>query len=355
MDVLDVWFDSGSSLKAVYPELDQADLYLEGTDQHRGWFQSSALVHYALYGKLPFKAVTTHGFVTEKYQKLSKSAGNGNFLPDLVSKYGVDSLRYWVASNMSFGDLELTQNNLARSSAAYDKVRNTLRFGMSNLENQVVNELAVLRPFDRYVLSQTEDLYQSFKTRNYNVLMLMNHCTWLSNFYFSTIKDALYCDSKNSANRQAVILTLSKLTKMLLLLIYPAFPFLVAEADQHGFNKEYCLQNLDTSDLGYWEFVEDEREEILKDFEVVRQVNGWHMEEVVVRYNSLLPVDWKMLLGCAKFENWESDGVNIKIASDMKKCLRCRTYHATTNQNELCDRCEHVESEFGVVDDTKLP
>ena len=187
------------------------------------------------------------------------------------------------------------------------------------------------------------------------MLLLSTHCTWLSNFYFSTIKDTLYCDSQHDTNRQAVLLTLSKLAKMLLLLAYPVFPFLVAEASECGFNPEYCLDDLDKSDLGYWEFVEDEREEILKSFEVVRQVNGWHMDEVVVRYNSLLPVDWKMLLGCAKFENWECDSLNIEVASDMKKCLRCRTYHATTNQNELCDRCEHVESEFGDVDDTELP
>lgn len=355
MDVLDVWFDSGSSFKAVYPELDQADLYLEGSDQHRGWFQSSALLHYALYGKLPFKSVVTHGFVTEKFQKLSKSSGNGDFLPSLVDKYGVDSLRFWVGSNTKFGDLELTSSNLDRSQQAYDKVRNTLRFCMSNLENETVNENAELRPLDRYVLSKFDDLYQSFKDNEYNVLFLVQYTNWLSNFYLSTIKDTLYCDSKTSERRQSVVLTLSKLTKVFLLLAYPVFPFLVAEARENGFEMEYCLADLDRSNLGYWEFVEDERDELLKAFEQVRQLKGWKMEEVTARFNSLLPVDWKDLLGCAKVELWDHKTINFDVDPEMKKCLRCRTYCVTTNDDELCDRCEHVESEFGDHNDSELP
>lgn len=352
MDVLDVWFDSGSSLKAVYPNLEQADLYLEGSDQHRGWFQSSALIHYALYGNLPFKKVVTHGFVTEKFRKLSKSAGNGDFLPELLSKYGADSLRYWVASNVNYGDLELTSNNLERTQQSYDKVRNTLRFCMSNLENETVDGDAELLPLDLYVLSKTDELYNQFKNDQYNVILLSNHCSWLSTFYFTTIKDTLYCDSKTNSRRRAVLLTLNKLTKMLLFLSYPVFPFLVAEASEYGFEKEYCLEGMDFSNLGYWEFVEDELDEILKAFESVRQDKGWNMDQVTIRFNTVFTqVDWKTLLGCAKVELWDVKSLNIDLDTSMKKCLRCRTYCVTTNQNDLCDRCDDAESEFGEAND----
>ena len=348
MDVLDVWFDSGSSLKAVYPDVDQADLYLEGTDQHRGWFQSSALVHYALYDKLPYKNVYTHGFVLQKNEKMSKSSGKENNLAKMLEVYGADVLRYWILSGQSNSDVNFNDEYLRQSQTNYDKVRNTLRFCLSNLENVEVNQEAVLRPVDRYVLSLAAGLVEDQKSSKMpSVAKTLMFSRWVSEFYFTQVKDTLYCDSLTDPNREAVVLTLDKMAKTMLYVLEPSLPFLVEEARQYGFNPEYCLDNVDFTNLGYWEFVEQERDEVLKWFEDQRETNKWQMEQMVVSFKSPLPVDWKAVLGCAEYHN---EMVNYRTVHfevyDGQKCLRCRTYHAKVNVDDLCQRCEEVENEF---------
>lgn len=348
MDVLDVWFDSGSSLKAVYPSVDQADLYVEGTDQHRGWFQSSALLHYGLYGIMPYKQVHTHGFVQYRGNKLSKSAGDGESLSKLMSKYGPDVLRMWVTSSMQYGDVEYSEDRFDQAQTSYDKVRNTLRFCFSNLENQTVDDAVELRPMDRYVLLKTKELLDKFQDpTDVASYKLVRHCNWLSKFYFAKMKDALYCESEHSLKRKAVLKTLDKLSKSLLLLASPFVPFLVAEAANYGFRPSQCLDDVDFSNLGYWEFVEDEMEEVEKAFEQVRQLKGWTMEQTVVTFNSLLPVDWKEVLGCADVYHPEQIQYTSFDLYEGLKCLRCRTYCATVNADDLCQRCEDVENEYG--------
>lgn len=349
MDVLDVWFDSGSSLKAVYPEVDQADVYFEGTDQHRGWFQSSALVHYALYGKLPYKSVYTHGFVLQKKQKLSKSSGNGNFLGDVLNKYGPDVLRLWLLNGDPFSDCTFDEQQLEQSKNHYDKVRNTVRFCLSNLNGQKVDDQVTLRPVDQYVLSKANELVNKQKKFGGPApRYLVNYCKWVSEFYFTQVKDSLYCDSENSQDRKAVLLTLSKLVNTLLYVMEPTMPFLVAEAAEFGGKVEYCLEDLDESNLGYWEYAENEREEALKYFEEFRKETGLQMDQVTVCFESLLPVDWKTLLGCAEYRNEMVNNRTVYFEKyEGEKCLRCRTYYAKVNPDNLCQRCEEVENEYG--------
>lgn len=348
MDVLDVWFDSGSSLKAVYPDVDQADMYLEGTDQHRGWFQSSALLHYALYGKLPYKQVVTHGFVLQKRAKLSKSAGNGNFLGSMLDKYGADVMRFWLLNGSPYTDFEYDEEHLKQAQAQYDKVRNTLRFCLSNLNDQVVDDQAQLLPVDLYVLQKAKELVDYGRSQTTPVASAaLKFARWVSEFYFTQVKDTLYCDSVNSPRRKAVLVTLDKLAKTLLYVMSPVTPFLVAEAEHFGFKPELCVDDFDFSNLGYWEFVENERDEVLKQFEDQRAENNWQMERMVVCFESPLPVDWKAVLGCAEYRNEKvgTQVVHFEVYGG-QKCLRCRTYHAKVSADELCQRCEEVEDEF---------
>ncbi|MCK9529469.1 MAG: class I tRNA ligase family protein [Gammaproteobacteria bacterium] len=349
MDVLDVWFDSGSSLKAVYPDVDRADMYLEGTDQHRGWFQSSALVHYALYGKLPFKNVFTHGFVLQRRQKMSKSVGNGGGLPDLLEKYGADVMRLWLLSGFADSDVEFDEEKLKQTQANYDKVRNTVRFCLANLNGEVVNQSAELLPVDRYVLYKAKELVQSQCGGTFpTVRKALAYVRWVSEFYFTQVKDSLYCDSKGSNRRQAVLYTLDRLVRTLLYVMEPTTPFLVAEVSQYGFDPSYCLNDLDCENLGYWEFVENERDEVLKAFEDQRSEQKWQMEQMVVCFKSPLPVDWKEVLGCAQYKNEQvgTRTVHFEVYNG-EKCLRCRTYYAKVNDKDMCQRCEDVENEYG--------
>lgn len=347
MDVLDVWFDSGSSLQTVYPDLDQADLYLEGSDQHRGWFQSSALIHYALTGNLPFKAVYTHGFVTQNKMKMSKSLGSSkNSLNELLEHYGADVLRLLVSRSRTHNDIEITTDTLETSRNSYNKIRNTLRFCYGNLNGQTINRSVELRPFDLWALYKTRELlYDVDGYDHLSVLQIEQHCNWLSSVYFTAIKDSLYCDSKNSNDRQAILLTLDVLSRALLMLVSHLTPFMVEESRLLGFVPENLLDQFDYSNLGYWPFVEQELEEAKKAFEFTRTNKGWVMEEMTFRFKSNMPVDWKYLLGCAQYENRDYRGYHIE-PFEGKKCLRCRSYHATVNSDELCQRCEDVENEF---------
>ena len=136
--ILDVWFDSGSSHVYVLKNnqiKDKADLYLEGSDQHRGWFQTSLLESCANYGESPFKAVLTHGFVIdENGRKMSKSLGNVILPSEIIKKYGVDILRIWVANSNTNEDVKISFENLERQSENYRKIRNTIRFILGNMK-----------------------------------------------------------------------------------------------------------------------------------------------------------------------------------------------------------------------------
>ncbi|MBL1241616.1 MAG: class I tRNA ligase family protein, partial [OCS116 cluster bacterium] len=218
MDILDVWFDSGSThafvLEAREDHLWPADLYLEGTDQHRGWFQSSLMNGIGTRGAAPYKAVLTHGFVNDKHgKKMSKSLGNGMDPVKMANSQGADILRLWVGSTDYTDNTRLGDEAIKTTMDSYRKLRNTLRFLLGNISdfNEAERlDFAEMPELERYILGRlhaldkqvrTAYMEYDFKTVSQQVL---NFCAFdLSAFYFDIRKDALYCDSPDSINRRA--------------------------------------------------------------------------------------------------------------------------------------------------------
>jgi isoleucyl-tRNA synthetase len=240
-DILDVWFDSGVSFAAVveadHGEGVRADLYLEGSDQHRGWFHSALLASVATRGRAPYEAVLTHGFVLDgKGRKMSKSMGNVVAPQQVLKKYGADILRLWVASEDYRDDVSISEEILGRQADSYRRVRNTARNLLGNLSDfdPAIDSLdfADLTEIDRWILAR---LHQ-FVTRctaayeNYEfhlvVHALNNFCSVdLSSLYFDILKDRLYCGGRSSHERRssqtAMFIVLSTLTRV----IAPILPF----------------------------------------------------------------------------------------------------------------------------------
>jgi isoleucyl-tRNA synthetase len=270
-DIMDVWFDSGSSHAAVCsqrPELKwPADLYLEGSDQHRGWFQSSLLTSVAAYGQAPFAAVLTHGFVVDgEGRKMSKSLGNVIAPDEVINKYGADILRLWVASADYRGDVSISPTILEQMSEVYRRIRNTARFMLSNLgdfssEDRVSYE--ELPELDRWALMRAEQLRarvaQAYRDYEFHVLhqAVHNFCTVdMGGFYLDVIKDALYCDAANSQRRKAAQTTLADLLLTLVELVAPVLPFTAEEI------WEYLPQEMRTAESVHfvrWRELDDKR------------------------------------------------------------------------------------------------
>ena len=247
LDILDVWFESGASYAFVLeqrPELTfPADLYLEGSDQHRGWFQSSLLVSCATRNKAPYKAVMTHGFVVnDQGHKLSKSSGNALTVEEILEKHGADILRLLVAGTDTSEDLRLSTDSLKRQEEIYRKVRNTFRYLLGNLQDFQAKDCVSydkLPDLEKWVLGrlfilQTQ-IVEGLNTYNYHILFgnLYNFCVNdLSAFYFDIRKDSLYCDSRSSPKYQAVLTVLHHVFQYLCLWLSPIISFTAEEAWQ---------------------------------------------------------------------------------------------------------------------------
>ena len=243
-DILDVWFDSGSTWNSVLKSRNydagkyQADLYVEGSDQHRGWFQSSLFLSCAVEHKAPYRGVLTHGFtVDEKGEKMSKSKGNV-IAPDKVLKeYGSEILRLWVASSDYQGDLKISDGILKQISENYRKLRNTFRIMLAN-----INDLETLTPYeemgalDKWILNVAKrvlgDVHKSFSEYNFvhGMSMLNNFiANELSGMYIDMTKDSLYCNAKNDPRRMASQSAMAMITKSLLLLMAPVLTYTADE------------------------------------------------------------------------------------------------------------------------------
>jgi isoleucyl-tRNA synthetase len=252
-DILDVWFDSGVSHLAVlrhgeWPELRRpegeipADLYVEGHDQHRGWFQSSLLTSVALYGDAPYRGVVTHGFVVDvsSGKKMSKSVGNVIEPRELIPKYGADVIRLWVASADYRDDDPISEEILARCAEAYRKIRNTARYLISNLYDfdPGVNEVdpADLLPIDRWALGETKRLSarvsDAYRGYEFHLVYhsLVNFCaTTLSAFYLDVLKDRLYASPAGSRERRSAQTAMSRIGRCIATLAAPVMPFTAEE------------------------------------------------------------------------------------------------------------------------------
>ncbi len=240
-DILDVWFESGASHLAVLmenPELSfPADLYLEGSDQHRGWFQSSLLVSCGMSGRAPYQAVLTHGFIVDgEGKKMSKSLGNVISPLDIMKQYGADILRLWLISSDTFDDIRMSQDSLARLSEGYRKIRNTFRFLLGNLNGfdpeKDTLSYEKLWEVDRWALSKLEVLkeevsaaYESFHFhRVYHAVY--NFCvSEMSSFYLDVLKDRLYTDSRKSVSGRSCRTVLYEIVTALAKVMAPILSF----------------------------------------------------------------------------------------------------------------------------------
>jgi len=379
-DILDVWFDSGSTWQAVlkskifdagkYP----ADLYLEGSDQHRGWFQSSLLVSSAIWHKAPFKAILTHGFtVDEKGEKMSKSKGNVVAPQDVAKKFGVEILRLWVAMSDYQSDLKISENILKQIAEQYRKLRNTFRFMLANINDleSINEEFGVLDKWilnkAKKVLDETEVNFKNYEfSKGFNIL---NHfiVNEFSGIYLDVCKDRLYCDALNDPHRRASQSAMALIAKTLLTLIAPVLTYTADEIVEHA-PKVLKEDNEDIFDFEY-----EKLPEIRSDFdeeymlEARRKFNEIvdnlkkdkiikNSLELVIKTDSKkvleLPEtereDWFIVsgvdseIGSEILGDFEVDGDKFEIKrAKLYKCPRCWKYKAKTTDG-LCDRCKKV-------------
>ncbi len=249
-DIVEVWFDSGATHSYVLEKRKDliwpASMYLEGSDQHRGWFHSSLLESCGTRGKAPFKSILTHGFVVDgKGLKMSKSTGNIIAPEDILKKYGADILRTWVAASDYAEDLRLDYSILEQHAESYRKIRNTFRFLLGNLKDKKNNfdfnsqEVEKWPELERVILHQVFLLNQNFKNyfKEYNFHKLYkelaNFCSLeLSAFYFDIRKDTLYCDDFSSSKRKSSINLLGLILDILLKWFAPILAFTTEEIYQ---------------------------------------------------------------------------------------------------------------------------
>jgi isoleucyl-tRNA synthetase len=247
MDIVDVWFESGSTHAFVLGEMGgrglpaKADLYLEGSDQHRGWFQSSLLESVGTRGEAPFKAILTHGFVLdEQGRKMSKSLGNVVAPQEVVSKTGADILRLWVMNTDVTEDQRIGKNILDQQAELYRRIRNTLRWLLGNLDGFDASETLPhdqLPELERWVLHRLTELdaklRQAQRDHDWSGVYPEIHafCSAdLSAFYFDIRKDSLYCDAKDSLRRRAARTVIDQLHRCLTAWLAPVLVFTAEEA-----------------------------------------------------------------------------------------------------------------------------
>ena len=244
-DILDVWFDSGSSHAAVLGQREDlpwpADVYLEGSDQHRGWFHSSLLIGVATRGRAPYKQVVTHGFTVDAQgRKISKSLGNDVDTQKLIQQYGAEILRLWTVMVDYREDMRYSEEMIQRVAEAYRKVRNTCRYLLSNLDGfdavQGVVPEAQMEEIDRYALARHRQVVQrlrdAYEAFEFHVVyhQLVQYCaTDLSAFYLDVLKDRLYCEPRHSQRRRSAQSVLLRIVDDLARLMAPVLPYTADE------------------------------------------------------------------------------------------------------------------------------
>ncbi|MEG6616464.1 isoleucine--tRNA ligase [Peptococcaceae bacterium 1198_IL3148] len=399
-DIMDVWFDSGSSHKGVldqpdlWPELRwPADLYLEGSDQHRGWFNSSLSTAIAVDGEPPYKAVLTHGFlVDEKGRKMSKSLGNVVDPLKVIKQMGADILRLWVASAEYRSDLAVSDNILKQTTEAYRKIRNTIRFLLGNLngfdpaQNSITyNEMLEL---DRWALLRlhrlNEKVLKAYHDYEFHVVYhaVHNFCvTDMSARYLDIIKDRLYTAPAESKERRSAQTVLYQVLDSLVRLLTPILAFTSEEVYRHmpkPTDSPVSVQLLDMPEVNEayldieleqkWDRIMQVRSEVLKHLENARKEKfiGNSLEAAVhiyaegELYDFLKPMENEFATlfitsqaylhngnaeGLAISDNVSGLAVKVEKATG-EKCERCWMYHKEVGQHQehptLCPRCAGV-------------
>jgi len=388
-DTLDVWFDSGATHAAVLkrrPELQfPADLYLEGSDQHRGWFQSSLLTACAIEGRAPYDALLTHGFVVDgSGKKMSKSTGNVVAPQKVMDTYGADILRLWVASTDYSGELTISDEILKRVAEGYRRIRNTLRFLLANLADFDAGKdllpVAEWLEIDRYALVLTEklqaDILADYDRYEFHLAVqkFVGFCSEdLGGFYLDILKDRLYTAAEGSHARRAAQSALHHITHALMRLMAPILSFTADEVWQTlGLNPDetvftetwYALpaHGLSVERVAAWQDVIQVRGLVNKEIEVKRGqglVGSSLQSEIDVYadaklYTSLasLQDDLRFVLITSRAAVHEQAGeTGIEVTpSKYVKCERCWHYRADVGAHAehptICGRC--VSNLFGV-------
>jgi len=247
-DIMDVWFDSGSTHMSVLkkrPNLHwPADMYLEGSDQHRGWFQSSLLTSVAVTGHAPYKEVLTHGYVVDgEGHKMSKSIGNTIAPQDIIKQYGADIVRLWAASSDYKADIRISKDILKQLSEVYRKIRNTIRYILGNTSDFDYEKDAVpfaeMEELDKWALMHTQllkkDVNAAYESYDFHVLYhaIHNFCTLeMSAFYMDIIKDRLYTSKPDDKKRRSAQTAMYEIMKDLVVMLAPVLSFTMEEVYQ---------------------------------------------------------------------------------------------------------------------------
>ncbi|MBA44229.1 MAG: isoleucine--tRNA ligase [Magnetococcales bacterium] len=390
-DILDVWFDSGTTWLHVLgqrqelhrgrtPEQAPADLYLEGSDQHRGWFHTSLLTGAAIIGRAPYEKVVTHGFVVDgDGRKMSKSIGNVVAPQELCEKYGMDIVRLWVAQSDYHEDVRISDDILKGTADSYRRLRNTFRYLLGNLSDFNPAEHTVayddLPLLEKWVLSrlranleQAQADYEWYQF--HRVFQALHHfcATELSNLYFDIRKDCLYCNTADNHVRRSCQTVLYALLQGLATHLAPLLAFTMDEVWHYQFGEDaesIHLQPFYDGEASWhqpeletrWETIWKLREDINKSVEVLR-------EQGVVKTNATTEIDLKVttevfdaveglnlaeLLMCAKLEMVEGNEQHIEVRmTELAKCPRCRMHTPDVgedaNNPELCLRCADAEN-----------
>ena len=395
MDILDVWFDSGVSYAAVLESREDlhspADLYLEGSDQHRGWFHSSLLAAVGTRGHAPYNTVLTHGFVVDGVgRKMSKSLGNVIAPNEVIEKYGAEILRLWVAAEDYRDDIRISEEILQRLSEAYRRIRNTCRFLLGNLADfnpeQDRVKVSSMESLDRWVLNRLQQLvrkvtkaYERFEFHKiYH--SIHNFCVVdLSAFYLDVLKDRLYVSASNSAKRRSAQSAIFEIVMTLVRLMSPILVFTAEEIWENipffsGKSDSVHLELLPEPSSAYeddsleeeWGLLLEVRAEVNRALELARKnkeighsldseitlgAKGALREQLQGREDML---SWVFIVSQVRLADPESldstiSAVNIpglmiqvKPASAVK-CARCwvhdETVGADPDQPEICSRC----------------
>ena len=370
-DTLDVWFDSGTThwhvmrgshaAEHTYP----ADLYLEGSDQHRGWFQSSLLSGCAIDGRAPYKALLTHGFVVDgKGHKMSKSKGNVIAPQQVSDKMGADILRLWTASTDYSGELTISDEILKRVVEGYRRIRNTLRFLLANISDfDAATDMLPLDQWleiDRYALALTRDLQESCRG-DYDryefhrvVQALQTFCSEdLGGFYLDILKDRLYTTAPKSVARRSAQSALWQITQAFVRLLAPITAFTAEEVwlvltgkadDSVMFQQwhELPVQAGEGELLAKWALIRSVRADVTKALEAQREAGkiGSALQAAVEihcsgeKYDALatLGEDLKFVLICSS---------TVAIRDDNEQVI------ATPLEHAKCERCWHVREDVG--------
>ena len=377
-DTLDVWFDSGVTHISVMEErenTEQSDLYLEGSDQHRGWFQSSLLTSLAIKQKAPYKKVLTHGFVVDANgQKMSKSLGNVISPQEIIKEKGSDILRLWVATTDYTKEMNISDEIIKRTSESYRRIRNTLKFLISNIndfdnKNISFSELTLL---DRWILWETkllqDKVQQNYKDFKFHQIVqdIQNFCTvYLGGYYLDIIKDRLYTTKKNSLARRSCQTSCSEILNFLNLAIAPILSFTSEETFKYYKNDKNTIFLEQWRDIDI-ELTQDEidtgkilfelREYISRELEnarnkgIIRSSLDAEIELSIEshKYKILnhFQTELKFIFISSKFTLAESKDKEINVTikkSKEKKCERCwhhdETVGAISGHEKICQRC----------------